>query len=112
MFVHWKRTGGSQAGRSMLVNGLGAAATGTATVVVLVSKFANGAWITVVLIPGIFLAMRAVRSHYDRVERETALDGSVATERLQPPLVVAPMDDWSRISQKRRCGSRCRSRGT
>lgn len=100
MFVHWKRTGGKHARKSMFVNGLGAAATGTAVVVVLVSKFAAGAWVTVVLIPGIFLAMRAVRRHYDRVERETALEGALAAENLRPPLVVAPMDDWNKVTHK------------
>ena len=49
MVVHWKREGG--AWHNMLVNGLGAFATGITTVVVLTAKFVDGAWVTVLLIP-------------------------------------------------------------
>ncbi len=50
MVMHWKRQGNAP-GR-MLVNGVGAVATGITTVVVLVAKFAEGAWITVLLVAG------------------------------------------------------------
>src|SRR4029079_5832441 len=43
MVVHGRRVGGPGATRSMLVNGLGATATGVTLVVVLVSKFMEGA---------------------------------------------------------------------
>jgi hypothetical protein len=51
MVFHWKRIGGRGARHSMLVNGLGAAATAITVVVVLVAKFLDGAWITLLLIP-------------------------------------------------------------
>jgi hypothetical protein len=51
MVVHWKRVGGPGARHSMLVNGLGAVATAVTVVVVLVAKFLDGAWITLLLIP-------------------------------------------------------------
>ena len=98
MVVHWKRKGGSP-GRS-LVNGVGALATGVTTLVVLVTKFASGAWITALLIPGMILVMRAVRRHYDRVERETALDEPLIAAHVEEPIVVMPIDRWSRISEK------------
>ena len=71
MVVHWKRKGGS--GLRMAVNGVGALATGVTTLVVLVTKFMSGAWITALLIPAMIVVMRSVRKHYDRVERETEL---------------------------------------
>ena len=43
MVMHWKRTGGRHAGKSMLVNAVGATATGLTTLVVLVAKFTEGA---------------------------------------------------------------------
>ncbi len=61
MVVHWKRAGGLGSGRSMFLNGLGAFATGITTLVVLVAKFVDGAWITVLLIPALILMMRAVK---------------------------------------------------
>ena len=56
--------------RSMLLNGLGAAATGITTMVVLVAKFVDGAWITVLLVPALILMMRAVQRHYSQVAQE------------------------------------------
>jgi hypothetical protein len=68
--------------------------------VVIVSKFMEGAWITLLLIPGIVLLMRGVRRHYDRGDREIALSGPLAVDGLSPPLVVVPIETWSRVSQK------------
>ena len=98
MVVHWWKKGGSR-GR-MVVNGVGAVATGVTTAVVLVTKFMSGAWITALLIPGMILVMRAVRHHYDRVERETALDEPMIAAHVEEPIVVMPIDRWSRISEK------------
>ena len=47
MVVHWRKTGGPNARSSMFINGLGAFATGITVIVVLVAKFVEGAWITV-----------------------------------------------------------------
>ena len=100
MVMHWKRVGGAGAGRSMLVNGLGAVATGATTVVVMIAKFTEGAWITVLLIPGMMLMMYVIKRHYDRVEEETRSDTPVYVKNLNPPLVVIPIGRWSVISQK------------
>src|SRR3989454_6104843 len=53
MVGHWKRVGGPGAKRSMIVNGLGAVATGITVVVVLVAKVLDGAWGTMLLSPGL-----------------------------------------------------------
>ncbi len=44
MVAHWRKVGGKGATQSMIVNGLGAVATGVTLVVVLVAKFTSGAW--------------------------------------------------------------------
>jgi len=64
--------------RSRTINTIGACFTGVVLVIVLVSKFASGAWIVVVAMPVIWLTMRGIRRHYD----------SVALE-LEPPLADA-----------------------
>lgn len=58
--------------RSRFVNGLGACMTALVLVVVLATKFTHGAWLVVVAMPVLFAAMRAVRGHYSRVDREVA----------------------------------------
>lgn len=77
MVRHWNRLiaeGGDEPARSLRhkrwVNGLGAIATGLVFVVVLVTKFAQGAWIVVAAAPILFLGMKAVARHYRAVGRE------------------------------------------
>jgi amino acid transporter len=50
MVAHWRRVGGPGSWRSMLINGLGALATGVTAIVVLVAKFREGAWVTALLL--------------------------------------------------------------
>jgi amino acid transporter len=98
MVVHWKRHGGSLG--HIFVNGLGAVATGITTLVVLVTKFTQGAWVTALLVAGMIAAMHAVKRHYNRVNRETALDRPIVPAEVTEPIVVVPLDRWSRISEK------------
>jgi amino acid transporter len=100
MVMHWRRVGGSGARHSMLFNGVGAVATGITTAVVLVAKFVDGAWITVLLIPALILMMRSVRKHYSRVAKEIGGCGMCHTGNLSETVVLLPIDRWSLVSQK------------
>ena len=100
MVVHWKRAGGEGSGRSMFLNGLGAFATGITTLVVLVAKFVDGAWITVLLIPALILMMRAVKRHYQEVGAEINTTTPINTGDLCEPLVLVPIDRWSLVAEK------------
>jgi amino acid transporter len=100
MVVHWRREGGPGAGRRMIVNGIGAVATGITLVVVLVAKFTAGAWITAILVPALMALMTAVKRHYVGIDREVAVDEPMAIDNLDEPLIIIPLDRWSRISEK------------
>jgi amino acid transporter len=100
MVGHWRRNPGRGAGRSMLINGLGAAATGVTLVVVLVAKFTSGAWVSVLLIAGMMSTMMWVRRHYSEVEEETQLSTPLQIENIGPPIVIVPIQSWSSISQR------------
>ena len=100
MVGHWRRVGGKGATRSMLVNGLGALATGITVIVVLVAKFVQGAWITVLLIPGLLLAMGLVRRHYHAVFLEVRNPTPLDLSDTAPPLVILPAQSWNRIVEK------------
>ncbi|HWZ52461.1 MAG TPA: APC family permease [Granulicella sp.] len=100
MVVHWKRQGGTGSGRRMLINGIGALATGATLVVVLVAKFRDGAWITAILIPVLMLTMIGVRRHYARVRQEIVVDHPLSLDKLDQPLIIVPMDNWTRITEK------------
>jgi len=98
MVMHWKRQGG--AASRMIVNGIGAVATGITALVVLVAKFADGAWITVLLVAAMILFMRAVHRHYQHVNREINLDRPFSPAEVSEPIIIVPVDRWSRISEK------------
>ena len=98
MVMHWKRQGNAR-GR-MMVNAVGAVATGITTVVVLLAKFAEGAWITVLLVLVMIVFMRTVNRHYVRVNREIDLDRPIVPAEVSEPIVVVPIDRWSRVSEK------------
>ena len=100
MVVHWRKRGGAGARTRAFINGLGAVATGITTLVVLVTKFVAGAWVTALLIPLLILLMIAVNRHYRRVLRETANPHPLRVTNINPPVVVIPMDRWSRITEK------------
>jgi amino acid transporter len=103
MVGHWLRTeSAAKAWPHILVNGLGALATGITVLVVVVAKFADGAWVVVLLLPAAMLFMGRVRSHYERVAEEVALTGPVAAQpqELAPPIVIVPVDRWNAATEK------------
>ncbi|MGH3687821.1 MAG: APC family permease [Pseudonocardiaceae bacterium] len=56
--------------RSQAINLLGLVMTGSVLLVVLATKFTQGAWIAIAAMVAIFMVMRAIRKHYDRVSAE------------------------------------------
>jgi len=99
MVVHWHRQPGNHLHRG-IVNGIGAVATGITLVVVLVAKFTAGAWITAILIPALILLMIAIKRHYRGVKVEIDIDRPIDITNLAHPLVVLPLDGWTRITEK------------
>ena len=100
MVRHWQRKGGEHSRHSMVLNAVGAFATGITTLVVLVAKFTEGAWITVLLIPSLILMMRAVGRHYRSVFGEIQLNTPVNTADLCDPIVLLPIDRWSMVAER------------
>jgi amino acid transporter len=100
MVGHWRRVGGPGAVRSMLVNGLGAVATGVTLFVVLVAKFASGAWVSAFLIVALVSGMLWVRRHYREVSEEVSTTSALTLGPIEPPIVVVLISEWGRVSQR------------
>jgi amino acid transporter len=66
--------------RNTVVNAVGATATFTVLLIVAVTKFAVGAWLPIVVIPGIVATLLTIRRHYDRVGAELA----ITPEQVKP----------------------------
>lgn len=92
MVVHWFRAKGSGWLLKAVFNGVGALATGTTVVVVAISKFVEGAWITVLVIPLIVLTFRRVHEHYQEVRQQLSMHGLPPSLRpVAPARVVIPI---------------------
>lgn len=100
MVAHWKKNKGPGSGRSMLINGIGAFATGVTVIVVLVAKFVEGAWVTALLIPALLFFMMRVRRYLARVELELFSKEPLDTSRCKPPVVVLPVQSWGKLTQR------------
>jgi amino acid transporter len=98
MVQHWRKNRGPHWLKSAVVNGLGGFVTGVTVIVVLVAKFAEGAWITVIFIPLLIFLFRLVRRHYHMVSLATSCAAPVALDNESArPIVVVPVEHWSRI---------------
>jgi amino acid transporter len=78
MIRHWNRNlpkekdpaRRRQMKRSRVINTIGAFVTSLVLVIILVSKFTQGAWIAIVAMIVLFMMMRGISKHYDRIRRE------------------------------------------
>ena len=75
MVVKWRREREAGWALHAVWNGLGAVLTGLVLVVVAVTKFTEGAWIVVAIIPLLVLHFRSIRRHYRAVARQLSLEG-------------------------------------
>ena len=98
MVAHWRRKGGDRKWLNIGINATGAVATGITVVLVLVAKFLEGAWITVVLVPLLILLMRAVHRHYVTVEEQTQVE-TLDFKPLGDLVAVVPVSRWDRPAE-------------
>lgn len=75
MVIHWWRVRGPGWYFKLVANGLGAVATSVTLFVVGYSKFVEGAWLTIILIPAIVLLFSRIHTHYQQVSKELSLHG-------------------------------------
>lgn len=92
MVVHWWRKRGARWQFKAVLNGIGATATGITTLIVGVSKFVSGAWITVLLIAALVVLFLKIRSYYEMVARQLSLhDVPTSLEPTPEPRIVIPI---------------------
>ena len=99
MVMHWRREGGRHSRVYMAVNGLGAVATGCTVVIVLIAKFTEGAWITVLTVPLLIALMYGVHRYYARTTRLMHIQ-HLQLRPQESPLAVVPVSYWNRASQE------------
>lgn len=100
MVQRWRRQQGTHARVAGAVNLVGAAATGLTCCCVLIAKFSEGAWISLLLVAAMLAIFLAVRRHYDFIEHATRTDATLEIGPLEPPIAVVPIRRWESVSLK------------
>jgi amino acid transporter len=75
----------------MIVNGFGALCTTVVTLVFAVTKFRDGAWVVLILIPLLVLAFSAIHRHYRRLARHLSLEEFAELPRIVRHRVIMPI---------------------
>ena len=92
MVVHWWRNREKDWKLKAAVNGVGALVTAVTLVVVGVSKFLEGAWITILLLPLLVAILLQIRAHYRQVATQLSLRGLPPSLKPFPhPRIVIPV---------------------
>jgi amino acid transporter len=111
MVVHWrKRIHGqtplapdeskARARLRLWVNGIGALATACALTIILVAKFTEGAWITILTIPVLLTLFKLVNHHYKLVERTLGCNHCLDLRHNTQPVVLVPVRGWTQSVHK------------
>jgi amino acid transporter len=100
MVVHWLGSQEKNARLSAIINGIGAFATGITLIIVIVTKFAEGAWLVAIVLPLLFLFMQAIERHYRRVAAEVAISGPISLREPNPLIAVVPLDHLNTVAAR------------
>ncbi len=98
MVVHWLRLRESGWRWKVAVNGIGAVATAAVTVVIAVTKFLEGAWIVILIVPIFIVFFLLVHGHYVYVAQQLYSTRPV-TPKGRAPMVLVPVSSLSRVAR-------------
>lgn len=70
MFTHWRKRKGPHWKVKATINGFGVILTGTVLIIIVIMKFARGAWVALLLIFLFIMIMLKIKKHYEKVSRE------------------------------------------
>ena len=82
------------------INGAGSVATGGALAIIIAAKFVEGAWITILVIPLLFLLMQGIQRRFATVKQQLHYGPMLRLQDQQPPAVMLPMESWDAITAK------------
>ncbi len=88
MIVHHIRLKEPRWRLSLVINALGAVTTGIIAIIVVVSKFTEGAWIPAALIPIMVFFFHSIGKHYKRVKKSLAVPPGYKSPRRTHYVVV------------------------
>jgi amino acid transporter len=99
LVIHWRRTRERSWVRRATINGFGAAVTATATVIFLLTKFVEGAWVVVVAVPLFIVLFNRVEAYYGRAAEELGIGVIPPIPQRKRTVVVVPVTNVSRLTE-------------
>ena len=100
MVVHWHRSNEPHSKRSLIINAIGGAATAITLVILAVSKFKDGAWISILVIPPLVLLFLRTQRYHQNIFSEINENVPLNLDGLVPPIVVVPLKQLNSVSRK------------
>ncbi len=97
MVRHWREQGGSGWSGRAVINGIGAVFTTAALVIELVSKFTEGAWLIVIVVPALVLAFIRIHAVYAGIGAALQIGQIPAPPQRRTALVVVPVAGLSAL---------------
>jgi amino acid transporter len=91
MVAHWRRGRGKAWRLKATMNGIGALATGTTVLVIGISKFRDGAFITILVIPLLVAGFLQIRAHYREVSQQLSIQDTALLPPPAAPRIVIPI---------------------
>jgi amino acid transporter len=98
LVVHWWRTRPAGWRGRAVVNGVGAVVTGVATVVFLLTKFAEGAWVVVVAVPTFIFLFLRIHAYYQSAAQSLGFGTIPRRPQGGSCRVVVPVTAVSRLT--------------
>jgi amino acid transporter len=100
MVAHWRKQAAGFHSPKLAINAIGASATACALLIVVVSKFESGAWISALVIGGFIVLFRRMKAYNERLAAMTRAEGPLDLSNLTPPIVVIPLRRLDRVAEK------------
>jgi amino acid transporter len=98
MVRHWHQQHSRGWARRAAINGAGAVLTAVALAVELISKFTEGAWLVVIVVPLLVLMFSRIHAAYDRIGAQLRIGQRPPPPRKSSSLVVVPVGGMSRLT--------------
>jgi amino acid transporter len=100
MVRHWHQQHGPGWGRRAAINGVGAVFTAVALAIELGSKFLEGAWLVVIVVPLMILLFRRIHATYQQIGDALALGQIPAQPKRISSTVIVPVVRMSRLTEE------------